>query len=350
MSKLALVTGATGFLGSHMVELLVKEGYTVRATDLPPPTDQNDPQRGRYPALLKKLGVEFIPSNLGRPENLQDVVKGVDLVFHIAALFSYIIPWEQLYKVNVEGTRHLLDALLKDGSLKRLVLWGAGGIYGTPRPEELPLRETSPIRPPNNYLKSKWTQEQLVHQYYGLEKLPYTSIRPTGVYGPRAIYGMGQLIIQLGNMKKIKIPRNFKGRMPLVHAVDVCRAALFLSQKEEAMAQAYNLADDVPYGTVDYFRMMAELFEKPFSALPPVPIPLVKGAAYAAAVVENFLSMKLMKKKPKLEKDTIFLLGGDFWYTNEKLKKLGFQFVYPDGREGMAQTIRWYRENGFILS
>jgi len=348
MSKLALVTGATGFIGSHMVELLVKEGYQVRATDLKPPSEEDDPNKGRYPALIRKLGVEFIPSNLAQPENLPDLVKGVNYVFHIAALFSYVIPWEQLRQVNVEGTRHLLQALTKDGNLERLILWGAGGIYGTPRPEDLPIRETTPIRPPNNYLKSKWQQEQLVHQFYENEKLPYTSVRPTGVYGPRAIYGMGQLIVQMGNMKKIKIPKNFTGRMPLVHAVDVCRAALYLAQREEAIGQAYNLADDVPYSNVDYFRMIAELLGKPFKAMPPIPIPLIRGAALSAAVVENFISQKILKKKPKLEKDTLFLLGGDFWYSNEKLRNLGFSFLYPDGREGSAETIAWYRENGFF--
>jgi nucleoside-diphosphate-sugar epimerase len=130
--------------------------------------------------------------------------------------------------------------------------------------------------------------------------------------------------------------------------VDVCRSALFLAERPEAVAQAYNLADDVPYSTVDYFKMMAERLDKPFKALPSVPNRLVKGAALTAAVIENFFSQTLMKKKPKLEKDTIFLLGGDFWYTNEKLKNLGFQFKYPDGRQGMQETIAWYREMGWF--
>ncbi|MFO1520193.1 MAG: NAD(P)-dependent oxidoreductase [bacterium] len=348
MAKLALVTGATGFLGSHMVELLVKEGYQVRATDLPLPNQEDDPKRGRYPGLLKKLGVEFIPSNLAKPDNLSEVVKGVDYVFHIAALFSYIIPWEALYQVNVEGTRNLIHALLKEGSVKRFVLWGAGGIYGAPKPEELPIRETSPKQPPNNYLKSKWEQERLVEHFAQKEKLPYTCVRPTGVYGPRAVYGMGQLLCQFGNMKKIKVPKNFTGRMALVHAEDVCRAALFLATRDDALGEAYNLADDVPYTTVEFFKILADLLGKPFKPMPAVPIKLLKGAALTAAVVENFFSQKLLKKKPKLEKDTIFFLGTDFWYSNEKLEKLGFRFAYPDGRAGFAQTIPWYREAGLI--
>ncbi len=348
MSKLSLVTGATGFLGSYMVEVLSQAGHQVRATDLALPSPDDDPKHGRYPALLKKLGVEFVPANLTRSEGLDDLVKGVDYVFHIAGLFSYLAPWEQLYAVNVQGTRNLIEALLKEGKLKHFVLWGAGGIFGVPRPEELPIREDNPKRPPNNYLRSKWEQELLVEDYHKKNNLPYSCIRPTGVYGPRGIYGMGKLLMDLGKMKKIRIPKNFNGRAPLIHAVDVCRAALFLAEKEGSNGEAYNLCDDVTYNNIQLFGFLAELLGKPFKTLPSVPVGLVKGVALTAANIENFISKKILKRTPKLEKDTAFFLGGDFWYTNEKLKKLGFEFTYPDGREGMAQTIPWYRENGLI--
>src|SRR4030095_6774910 len=154
-----------------------------------------------------------------------------------------------------------------------------------------------PKRPPNNYLQSKWDQELLAEKYHQTEKLPYTSIRPTGVSGPRAVYGM---------------------------------------------------AARVTYNNVQMFQFLAELLGKPFSVMPAVPVSLVKGLAIAAATVENFISKKILKKTPKLEKDTAFFLGGDFWYTNEKLKKTGFQFAYPDGKEGFRETIPWYRENGLI--
>jgi len=331
-----------------MVELLVKEGYQVRATDLKPDSEADDPKRGRYPSLIRSLNIEFIPSDLSRPQNLKELTEGVDYAFHVAGLFSYLAPWEALYRVNVEGTQNLIEGLLKNGSLKRLILWGAGGIYGVPKPEELPIREDSPKRPPNNYLQSKWDQELLAEKYHQTEKLPYTSIRPTGVYGPRAVYGMPKLMMDLAKMKKIRIPKNFNGRAPLVHSVDVCRSALYLADRDEANGQAYNLSDDVTYNNVQMFEFLAELLGKPFSVMPAVPIKLVKGAAIAAATVENFISKKILKKPPKLEKDTAFFLGGDFWYTNEKLKKTGFKFQYPDGKEGFRETIPWYREQGLI--
>ncbi len=348
MTKLALVTGATGFLGSHMVELLLDSGYEVRATDLPVTSYTDDPVRGRYASVLKKPGVEFIPSNLANPQNLPELVRGVNYVFHIAALFSYIASWGSLYQINVEGTRALVEALLQEGSLKRFVLWGAGGIFGAPPPEQLPIREETTKNPPNAYLKSKWEQEKLVHQYFEREKFPYSCIRPTGVYGPRAVYGMGQVVQMLGKKKKISLPKSFTGRMAFIHSTDVSRSALYVAEHTEALGEAYNLVDDTPYTNVEFFEFLAEILGKPFSAIPLVPVGLVKSAGYVGAVIDEFVSKKILKKKPSLEKDTIFFLGVDFWYSNEKLKKLGYQFTYPDSKKGWSQTIPWYKEVGLI--
>ena len=348
-SPLSLVTGATGFMGSHMVELLVQSGHRVRATDLPTLSDEDQPRLGRYPKLLKNLKVDYRPADLTHSENLNELVEGVDFVFHIAGLFSYSAPRETLFRVNVEGTRRLLEALKKEGGVQRIVLWGAGGIHGSPRAEELPIRESSPKRPPNAYLESKWKQELLSQEFYERDNIPYCVIRPTGVYGPRAVYGVGQLICQLAGMKKIRLPKNLRGRNPLVHAEDVCRSALHLSSKKESLGEAYNLADDRPFTNIDLFRTLAQLLDRPFSTLPAIPIPLMKGGARFAATVENFLSKYLLKRKAKIEKDTIFFIGGDFWYSNEKLKGTGFDFKYPDAeKSGLKETIAWYKENRFF--
>lgn len=348
MSPTSLVTGASGFMGSHMVELLLASGHQVRATDLPVERGADDPRRGRYTSHLKKSGVEFVPADLSQAGAHAGLVKGVDYIFHIAGIFSYTAPRELLYRVNVEGTRQLLDAVVQNGSVKKLILWAAGGIYGVPKPSELPIREDSPKRPPNAYIQSKLDQEQLTHQYFEREKLPYSSIRPTGVYGPRAVYGMGKLMIQMAGMKKIRLPKCLDGRMPLVHAVDVCRSALFLSQRDDTNGQAYNLVDDYSYTNLELFQILAQLLGKPFAPIPLMPKWLVKAGAHTAAFLENFFSKYILRRPPKVEKDTLFFIGPDFWYTNEKLKNTGFEFKYSDSKAGLAETIRWYRDNKLI--
>lgn len=342
------MTGAAGFMGSYMVETLLHAGHRVRATDLPSASDQDDVKSGRYHGLLRRLDVERVSADLCDGASWGPLLKGVDWVFHIAGLFDYSAPRAALYRVNVEATRLLLESLRANGGIERLILWGAGGIYGRPKPEELPLREDSPKRPPNAYLQSKWEQEQLVRRYYEDSGIPYTCLRPTGVYGPRSVYGMGRMLIQMAEMRKIRLPRNFLGRMPLVHAEDVCAAALFVSGRREAVGEAFHLADDRPYTNLAFFQMLAELLGKPFAALPPIPPGLLRALALSAATLENFYAKKIARRRPTLERDTIFMLGADFWYSNEKLKVLGFRFKYPDSREGLRETLQWLQEAGLI--
>jgi nucleoside-diphosphate-sugar epimerase len=178
-APLSLVTGACGFMGTHMVETLVAAGHRVRATDLASALGHDDRKAGRFPSVLHKLGVEVVASDMTRPESLAPLVQGVDYVFHVAAVFSYSAPRELLERVNVEGTRALLDLLEKEKQLKRLVVWGAGGVYGLPNATNLPFREEMPADPPNAYLESKSEQEKLVMEFGRAHELPYSIIRPT---------------------------------------------------------------------------------------------------------------------------------------------------------------------------
>jgi UDP-glucose 4-epimerase len=251
----SLVTGACGFIGSRMVEVLREAGHVVRGTDLQECCEKDDLTKGRYPSILQANRVKFIADDLLNPQHLDELLDGVNYVFHIAAVFSYRAPKSTLYAVNVEGTRLLLERLVNHPTLKRLVLWGAGGIYGFPPDDELPIREDdTPPCPPNNYLRSKLKQEMLAAQYHRRHGVPYCSVRPTTVYGPRGVYGAGQMIIQAAKMKPAAAPANWTGRIPFVHVDDVTRAALFLAGRKGSNGEAYNLVDDSQMTTVDYLR------------------------------------------------------------------------------------------------
>ncbi len=344
---LSLVTGACGFIGTHMVQVLHEAGHRVRGTDLPEAFERDDPERGRFPGVLKDLGVEFIPSDMTRPDTLQTILEGVDYVFHIAAVFSYSAPWETLKRVNVDGTRELCNLILKKKKIKKLILWGAGGVYGFPPAEFLPVREEDPKAPPNHYLKSKHEQEQLVMALGRTRGLRYSIVRPTGVYGPRCMYGMGQMMLPLIRTRRVAVPRNFTTRVPLVHVRDVCAAALFLSRTKTADGEAYNLNDDTMMTVVEFMKTMADLQDKPFTRLPPVPIAPLKTVLQGAAFLEGTLAKHVTRMKPKLERDTIRFLGRDIAYSNQKLKDLGYRFLYPDARSGLRETIAWYRQEGW---
>lgn len=346
MPPLSLVTGACGFMGTHMVEVLSEAGHRIRATDLALSYDHDDLKTGRSPSVLKNLNVEFVPADITKRETLERAMEGVETIFHIAGIFSYSAPWEILYRVNVEGTRNLLELAKKSPSFKKLVLWSAGGIYRIPRgPEDLPLHEGSPIEPANNYLKSKLEQECLVRDYCRANGLRFSAMRPTGVYGPRAVYGYGQMVRDFLKPKKLMLPKNFTFRIPTVHVRDVCRAALYLAEHPETDGEAYNLNDDSQTSTVQYAEMISRLTGKPFKLLPPVPIGLVKAFLYFAAALGAFRKKLFGGKPAKFEKDSVPYIVCDFLFSNEKLKKAGFQFQYPDFEKGLKETLPWYMEH-----
>jgi nucleoside-diphosphate-sugar epimerase len=344
----SLVTGACGFMGTHMLEVLHEAGHEVRATDLPDALGEDDRKRGRFPSVARQLGIELVPSDLGQPRTLEPLVKGVDYVFHIAAIFNYTAPWELLYRVNVQGGQALAEAAAAEPRLKRFVLWGAGGVYGLPEPWMLPLREDLAPQPPNNYLRSKWMQEYNLMELGRRGRLRYTIMRPTAVYGPRAVYGGGVLVMSAAQAPVLAAPANFTTRIPFVHVRDVCSAALHLSQSERAVNEIYNLNDDSLMSVIDYMRFMAELGGKPFFKLPPVPLGLIKKAAIPFGELVLRLHRRFGQGPSPIEPDMLAMLGVDFTYSNQKLKDTGYKFIYPDARQGLTDTVRWYKEQGWL--
>jgi nucleoside-diphosphate-sugar epimerase len=345
---LSLVTGACGFMGTTMCEVLTEAGHRIRATDLGAAHEKDDRAKGRFPSVIDKLGAEFVAEDLARPKDLAALVQDVDYVFHIAAVFNYSAPWDVLYHVNVLGTEALLEAVLaRPRKPQRFVMWGAGGVYGLPswRPGR-PFRESDAVLPANPYLKSKWLAEHAVMQAEQ-RGLSWSSMRPTTVYGPRAVYGSGQMILAAAGMKVAMAPKNFTARIPFVHVKDVCRAALHIATVPAGANKIFNLNDDTQMSTAEFFRTMAGLTGAKFVELPAVPLEAMKPAIRTVAETMQRITGMLGVPSP-VEADTIDYLNEDFVYVNERLKSTGFQFTYPDARDGLRDTLRWYRDNGWL--
>lgn len=347
MSKpLCLVTGACGFMGTHMVEVLTEAGYPVRATDLPSAYEKDDRKAGRFPSVLKRLGVEFIPSDLTEPSTLDPVVKDVQLAFHVAAVFSYSAPWALLEKVNVDGTRELLDRLLDQATFSKLVYWGAGGVYDLDAPIPF-VEDETPLNPANDYLRSKHLAEQLVMQYGRDKGLRYSIMRPTTVYGPRGVYGGGQMLMAAANGPVGACPGNWNERIPFVHVRDVVGAARFLAETPKTDGEVYNLNDSSQMTNVEFFKFVADITGRPFLKLPPIPAGPLKKVLIPVARTMQAVAARLGTQSP-LEADTVNYLGRDLTYSNKKLLGAGYTFEYPDARQGIADTILWYQRNGWL--
>jgi nucleoside-diphosphate-sugar epimerase len=271
---------------------------------------------------------------------------GADVVFHIAAIFDYMAPESVLRNVNVEGTRNLFEALLAEGSCRRVVNWGAGGIYGSPRPEVIPFEEDTPKRPDNAYLESKWDQERLAHAYRtrGIE---VTSVRPTSPYGPRAAYGSGQLLMGLAERRHPVAFKNLRGNIPFVHVRDLCAAAVHLAEHPAADGEAYNVTDDGRIDAVRLARIVADEMGTTARILPPMPVGAVRKTLSGFARVST-ASARRKGTRPLLEYDQVQYFGRDYLYSTDKLKATGFEFRWPDPEPGLRATLNWYVANGWL--
>lgn len=340
----SLVTGATGFIGSHLVEVLAEAGHDVIAGDLPGALVAPVEDRTRWPDVCMQAGARLVSLDLTDPDSVKQAVAEAELVFHVAAVFDYTAPESVLRAVNVQGTRNLFEGLIASGNCRRVVNWGAGGIYGIPVASEGPFREDSPKWPNNPYLVSKWDQEQLAHSFreQGIE---VTSVRTTSPYGPRAVYGSGQLLVGLA--EKPVAFRNLTGNIPFVSVRDLCRAALHLAMHPDADGEAYNVTDEGRIDAVRLARLVADEMGTKATILPPVPLGAMRKILSGAARASMALA-KRSGKRPLLEYDQVQYFGRDYVYATDKLKRTGFEFELPQPEEGLRATLRWYRDNGWI--
>ena len=163
-----LVTGGAGFIGSHLVDGLVKEGFEVTVLD--------DLSTGRMQNLghLDDAKVRFIEGDIRDGDVVEKALKGEEAVFHLAAISS--VPYsvenpEVTYDVNVDGTRNLLEAILRNG-VERFVYVSTCAVYG--EPEYLPIDEKHPTKPVSPYAAAKLKAEQICREFeeaYGLRSL-----------------------------------------------------------------------------------------------------------------------------------------------------------------------------------
>ena len=183
MTSRVLVTGADGFIGSHLVERLVAEGARVRAFCL-----YNS--RGSWgwldevdPATRASLDVRL--GDIRDARFVEAACEGVEVVFHLAALiaipYSYVAP-ESFVDTNVGGTLNVLEAARRAG-VRRIVQASTSEVYGTP--ETLPIRETHPLQAQSPYAATKVAADQLSLAYWRSFGLPVVVLRPFNTYGPR---------------------------------------------------------------------------------------------------------------------------------------------------------------------
>ncbi|HSD12551.1 MAG TPA: NAD(P)-dependent oxidoreductase, partial [Patescibacteria group bacterium] len=248
MRPSALVTGANGFMGTHMIEILAGRGYDVLATDV-------GPSPAVSPGTVPGQRCDYAQCDLRDKERVAGLFAGrtFDYVFHVAGLFDYGAAYKDLFDVNVMGALNLLHAAAAAPKPKRIVVWGAAGVYDFDK--ESPAKETSPVNPKGGYLTTKYMEERLSLEEGARLGLGVTVIRPCGVYGPRSRYGVATsiMVAARGGMGPFYFGSG-KTRAGMIHVADVCGAALFHSRRVDAAGEIYNVNDDLSYATADLMR------------------------------------------------------------------------------------------------
>ncbi len=235
---MVLVTGGAGFIGSHLVARLIKEGKSVRVID--------DFSNG-LPGDLPTDEIELVEADITYMPTLEAAVQGASVIFHLAALVS--VPGSiddpvRCYQVNVQGSLNVLSAAAKAG-VKRVVLASSAAVYGE---SGVPVSEDAPKQPFSPYAASKWAMEEAALMFHRAYGLPIVCLRYFNVYGPRqrpdSMYAavIPAFAIAMIRGEPITIYGDGEQRRDFVHVDDVVRANLLAAERDDAVGKVLNIS------------------------------------------------------------------------------------------------------------
>ncbi len=323
-----LVTGATGFIGSHLVERLVAEGRAVRALV----RASSDTRR------LEEMGVERCVGDLTAPPSLERAVEGAERVFHCAAVVTDWDPEDRSYRVNVEGTAALAGAAMRAG-VRRFVYVSTTEVYGHP---DAFVSEDAPYRPRGwPYCDTKIEAEKRVWEAHR-QGLSVAVVRPATVYGPRSqslVVEFAQLLRD-GQMVLIGGGKKTAG---LCYVTDLVDALLLAAESDRAVGRVYNIADGTQTTWAEYINGLAALL-----GLPPVRLSIPRRLAYPLGwLSEKWALWRGAAHRPLLTRMAVEFLGTHQSFPIERAKReLGFQPRVLLG-EGLERIGAWLVEEGY---
>lgn len=255
--KKALVTGADGFIGSHLVEMLVSNGYQVRAL-----CQYNSFNFwGWLDANPVTKKIEVVSGDIRDPFFCAEITKDMDVVFHLAALiaipFSYSAP-QSYVETNVTGTLNICQAALKN-KVKRVIHTSTSEVYGTAK--IVPIPETHPLQPQSPYSASKIGADAMAMSYFNSFELPLVIARPFNTYGPRqsARAVIPTIISQLANGKKEIHLGDSTPTRDFNYVTDTCRGFVMLAECEKAIGKTVNIGSGTEISIEDTFNLINDI-------------------------------------------------------------------------------------------
>jgi NAD dependent epimerase/dehydratase len=310
MNKRALVTGADGFIGSRLIEMLVKKGYQVKAL-----SQYNSFNNwGWLEDVDCKDKIEILTGDIRDPHYCKLITRDVDVVFHLAALiaipYSYIAP-DSYVDTNIKGTLNICQAAKENGNI-RVIHTSTSEVYGTA--QYVPIDENHPLQPQSPYSATKIAADAMAMSFYNAFDLPVTIARPFNTYGPRqsARAVIPTIITQIASgVKEIKLgdvtpTRDFN------YVDDTCRGFIALAECDESIGETVNIGSNSEISIGDTLNLIKEL-------------------------MGSDVEFVIDKDRIRPSKSEVFRL----WCDNSKIEKLTRFKPQINIRDGLHRTIDW---------
>lgn len=324
----ALVTGGTGFAGSHLCKSLIDNGYQVRAL-------VRDPHQA---GPLVRWGAELVCGDLRDPESLKRALRGEEVVYHVAAVFRRgdLSP-KEMWETNATGTKNILEAAEKAG-VRRFVHCSTVGVHG--ETTRAPANEESPYQPGDAYQKSKVEGERIAFSYMERGRLPVVVFRPGGIYGP----GDLRFLKLFKAIKKGRFVMLGSGRVlyQLIYIADLIDGILLCGTEDQALGKVYILTGEKPVTLNRFVEVIAKTLGV---SIPRLRIPV--APVYGISLLCELLCRPL-GVDPPLHRRRIDFFRKSRWFDISRAKReLGFR-PKTDLNTGIERTAAWYREQGYL--
>ena len=321
----ALVTGATGFVGSHLAEALVRKGDEVTALVRSP----------RKATLLEQLNVRGIPGDLENREALLSAVAGQDVIYHVAGLVAARDEAEFL-RANRDATASLLRAIEEVGETPRFVLVSSMAAGG-PSPRGKPLRGDEPPAPVTQYGRSKLAGEALVRE----ARVPWTIIRPPMVYGPR-----DREVLKVFKLTRSGIAPVFgdgSQQLSAIYGPDLADALIAAGGSPRTVGRIYYAAHPELFQSGDLVRRVGAALGRDVWVIP-LPDWVARGALSVTGLAARLAGQATILTPDKANEFLQPAWTGD---PGPLIEDSGWQPAHDLSR-GLAATAAWYREKGWL--
>ena len=340
--KYTLVTGGTGFIGSHLVERLLEQGQKVKVLALPEPFESIEKENLE---IIKQKGAKIVYGDITKPETLPSAMQNVDTIYHLAAISRPMkITTQKYYEVNEQGTKNILEAAHKQlgENLKKFIHVSTVSVLGT-SPDGHPLKEDEFQKNDQHYGQSKKTGELAALEYYKQHKMPLVVIRPCLVYGPRCVVRL--IMFKYVKMGLFPMFGGGKAKIEFVYVDNLVDAILAAGQSanDTILGEVFNITDGQAYSMKQILTTIAKHTN---AKTPRLNIPTWLGVflGWAAEVFSKIVGIH-----PPFSRETAQWMSKDVnVYDCSKAKKvLGYNpKVSLD--QGIKKSVEWYKDKNLL--